>query len=225
MTGFVMPFIGGIVNAAGTASQYAQAFRDATSVANSVKQYDQKVMANAAQQIGQLNVARAGLYRQTSAALFSVQQRKRSIQANVAAVSAASDTTGASVQAAMKDSDVQAGKAVGSIVYNMQVQDASIYDAQKNVLQRGMENLKGDDLADIPSRAAVDRVVFQSFWSGFIGSGGGSITSQRERPGASSVRSEDSYDERRGHSYGNDTSSYGYYSGGGGSDDESQGGW
>jgi len=207
MTGWIMPVINGAINAGSTASSLAQGFRDQVTLAKSVAEYDQNVMKQAAQNISTLNVQRAALYRQATNALFAVQAKKRTQQSTTSANAAATDTVGASVLATLSDSDVQAGKAVASVQYNLNIQDNALYEKQYDVLYGASQSFKADQLADVPSRGTTDRIVFQGFLSGFMGAGGGQAV-QSGLDKNKKVADDSDYDSRRGHSYNLDDTGY-----------------
>lgn len=94
-----------------TAYALADKFKAQTAAAKAAMEYDKNVLSSAAQSIGRLNVARAGMYRQAAGALASIRAKKRAVAGQVGVSLAATDTVGASATAALADVSVQADQA------------------------------------------------------------------------------------------------------------------
>lgn len=167
-----MPIIQGGMKAGQTSDELNIAFKGQRDFANATVQYDQNVLASAAQSIGRLNVARAGMYRQATGALAAVRAKRKEVEGRNAVANAASDTVGASAQAAMQDTHVQADQAVAAVRYNLAVQDWNFDQQHLDILTAAKGQIRGDSLARVLSRQEADRVVFKGFLAGFGGAGG-----------------------------------------------------
>lgn len=174
MSGWIMPVVQGAAKAYQTADDLKQNFRQQTQTALNVMEYDKSVLSSAAQTIGRLNVERAGLYKQVTASLAYLNTKKMQAKAATAAGLGATDTVGASADAAMRDADVQASTARANILYNLDAQDYQISTRQSDVLTGASRSLKGGQLSDVLGKGEAARLVFKGFISGFAGAGGGS---------------------------------------------------
>lgn len=174
--GWISGLIQGGINAGLTSDTLKNTFKQQRDMAQATEVSDRSLMTSAMQTISRLNVERAGAHRATSNALFAVQAQKQQFQGTVAAGAAATGSIGNSVQAAMSDADAQASKAVASILNNQDVQDARIYEQQADIRTRTGEGFRAHTLSPVMSRWDSQWTVFKAFASGFMGSGGASVS-------------------------------------------------
>lgn len=113
------------------------------------------VQAQLAKGISQLNLQRSQSRRQTSAALFNVQQGKQQALSQVGLQAAASDTIGASVRDAVATVNVQTDRQDTAVRAQQLAQEQGFFQQAETLIQNARANTPQQSGQDIVFNAAL----------------------------------------------------------------------
>lgn len=110
-----------------------------------IMQYNKDLMTQHSKQVSQMNLQRSMERTKTSAALFSVEQQKRSAESAAQHQAAASDTIGASIKDAKSTIGVGADRAYGSAVRNLEQAELGLDLALSKLTDQTITDFKKED--------------------------------------------------------------------------------
>jgi hypothetical protein len=131
---------------------------------DAIKAYNKQVVAASAKSLNEINIQRSVSRQQTGQALDGMRRQAQQDKAQRGLQAAASDTMGASVDANIRDVDVQLSQAESTLERNQSLQELSFNSAVQQSTDSSLNQLK-----DVQTGAGKDA------WNAFLGSAVGTI--------------------------------------------------